>query len=196
MIKRLSLIFGSQSKAQEIVLLLNNFKDVVRHGYYEYELPKIERFCSENNLSMELSQFKVVLAENGFTNKGFRVPFDDERDGMIFVYISKDLEKSHLAAYYELMQNDKDLGRVLGYPACCVEYFCESFSSKNPNPEHQPINMFTNLTLREKDLVLISHFPCRSECLRSSGIAKQNLDLIMKLDPNRARELVDRLRIN
>jgi hypothetical protein len=196
MIKKLSLIFGSQSKAQEIVLLLHNLKTVVRHGYYSYELPKIEKFCFENSLAMEKSQFKVVLADSGFSNKGFRVPLSDSRDGMLFVYISKDLEKTHLAAYYELMQNDRDLGKVLGYPACCVEYFCESFSSENSNPEHQPISMFTNLTMREKDLVLISHFPCQSECLDSCGIAKQNLDLLMKLDSVRARELVNGLRVS
>ena len=196
MIRKLSLTFGSQSKAQEMMFLLHDLKDVVRHGYYEHELPKIEKFCSENGLVVEKSQFKVVLAENGFTNKGFRVPLSDSREGMLFVYISKDLEKAHLAAYYELMQNDRDLGKVLGYPSCCVEFFVNSFSSSNPNPEHQPINMFTNLTKREKDIVLISHFPCKSECLESCGIAKKNLDLLMKIDSERAKTVVNELRVH
>tara|TARA_Y100000310_G_scaffold345531_1_gene466096 strand:+ start:27753 stop:28343 length:591 start_codon:yes stop_codon:yes gene_type:complete len=195
MIRKLSLIFGSQSKAQEIVFLLNDLKDVVRHGFYSYELPKIEKFCSDNGLFLEKSQFKVVLAESGFTNKGFRVSLNDARDGMLFVYISKDLEKAHLASYYELMQNDQDLGKILGYPNCCIEFYCNSFSAENSNPMHAPVSLFTNLSMREKDLVLISHFPCKSECLESCGIAKQNIDLLMKLDSVRAKELVEGLRV-
>src|SRR3989338_3539593 len=45
MIKKLSLIFGSKTKAQEIVLLLQDAKEVVRQGFTEEELFKVEQFC-------------------------------------------------------------------------------------------------------------------------------------------------------
>ncbi len=190
MFRHLSLLFGSKTKAQEILLLLNNLKPVVRHGFLDQELPKIEKFCENNNLHLIKSNFKVLFADDGaYSNKGLRIPESDRRPGMYFVYISPDEEKAQLAAYYEMMQNDKDLGLVLGYPPCCVQFFLRSFSPGNPNPEHKPTNLYTNLAQRENDCVLISHFPCRSDCEKSMAMGKSFLEMIRKLDKGRGEEL-------
>ena len=197
MIKKLSLIFGSKTKAQEVILLVHNTKQVIRQGFYEHELPKIEKFCENNNLCIVKSKFKVLLAdETSYSNKGIRIKWDDKRPGMYFVYISKDQEKAWLASYYELMQNDLDLGKILGYPTCCVEFFCKRFSENNPNLQLQPTNAFTNLTKREHDLVLISHFPCNSSCEQSVSLAKSYLDTLIKVDRERAEELVKGLKVD
>jgi len=171
--KELAHIFGSYMKAQEITLLLHDVKAIVRQGFYEPELDKITSFCRDNNLFVEVSQFKVLLLDEcSYSNKGVRVETSDPREGMYFVYISKDEKKSLLAAYYELMQSDQDLGLLLGYPHCCVRYFCNAFSSSTPNPQHSPTNAWTNITMREKDKVLLSHFPCSSDCEQSIQLAK------------------------
>ena len=114
---------------------------------------------------------------------------------MYFVYFSKDEEKALLAAYFEMMNSHKDLGRVLGYPACCIEYFCKSFSKNNPNPEHQPTNAWTNLTKRKQDRVLLSHFPCNSECIESINLAHKYLEAIMKVNRDEAEELLRQLKV-
>jgi len=59
----LALTFGSKTKAQEIVLLLNDAKQVVRQGFYPHELEKVEKFCGENNIYLIKSKFKVILAD-------------------------------------------------------------------------------------------------------------------------------------
>jgi len=50
MISKLARIFGSKTKAQEILLLVAGLKPVVRQGFYEYELPQVEQFCKENEI--------------------------------------------------------------------------------------------------------------------------------------------------
>ncbi|MFH1276695.1 MAG: DUF483 domain-containing protein [Candidatus Woesearchaeota archaeon] len=191
-IKQLALIFGSRIKAQEILCLLHDLKGVVRHGFYSSELPAVERFCKEYNLHSIKSKFKVLLmdeSKSNFSNHGLRVPENDTRDGMFFVYFSKDEESALLAAYYELVGNNQDFGLILGYPRCCINYFSENFNSTNTNPMVNSTNMFTNISKREEDCVLISHFPCSAECRESIKIGKTNLELIKKIDLERAKEI-------
>ncbi|MDP3698395.1 MAG: DUF483 domain-containing protein [Nanoarchaeota archaeon] len=197
MIRQLSLIFGSKSKAQEIALLQQNAKKVVRHGFYDSELFKVEQFCHKNKLFLVKSNFKVLFADEGvYSNKGVRIPENDRRPGMYFVYISNDEQQAWLASYYELVQNHQDLGLVLGYPRCCVEFFCQNFSARNSNPEHKPTNPHTNLSKREQDLVIISHFPCDAECKESIVLGEKYLQAIYAVDKERARELLTSLKSN
>ncbi|MBT4935484.1 DUF483 domain-containing protein [Candidatus Woesearchaeota archaeon] len=196
MITTLISIFGSKTKAQEILLIQKNVKDVVRQGFYEQELLKVEQYCKKKNLFCIRSKFKIVLADDtGYSNKGFRVPEQDARQGMYFVYISRDEEKAWLAAYYELINNHTDLGLLLGYPECCVKFFSTQFNEHNSNPEHVPTNHFTNITKRDKDAVLISHFPCSSECEKSIELAKTYLAVLTKEDVQRAEELLEEIRV-
>lgn len=195
MINKFKYIFGSKSKAQEIVLLLNDVKPVVRQGFYDNEIIGVEKFCKDNNLFHVTSKFKVLLVDNGdYSNKGIRVKGDDKRAGMRFVYISKDEQQTWLAAYHELMRNDKELGLLLGYPVCCINYFRQSFNAENVNPMHAPTNPYTNLAKRENDLVLLSHFPCSNDCEMSVELAKKYLDVIADVDSSRAMELMEGLR--
>src|SRR3989338_4272046 len=191
MIKPLSLIFGSKTKAQEMVLLLQNAKEVVRQGFFDSELHRVELFCKKHDLYLVKSNFKVLFADEGiYSNKGIRIPEDDPRPGMYFVYISKDEQKAWLASYHELMQNHRDLGLVLGYPQCCVDFFCSRFTPQNANLEMPSKNPYTNLSKRGEDLVILSHFPCDPECKESIRMGEKYLQAVYAFDKDRARELL------
>ncbi|MBT4651045.1 DUF483 domain-containing protein [Candidatus Woesearchaeota archaeon] len=190
MIKEMSLVFGSKTKAQEIVFLLEDVKEIVRQGFYEEELDKVEKFCKEKGLFLVRSKFKVLLAdETGYSNKGIRISEEDKRPGMHFVYISKDEEKAWLASYYELVGNDYDLGLLLGYPKCCADFFVKNFSVERYDLELKASNLFTNLSKRNDDCVLLSHFPCSSDCEESLGLGKKFLSVIRSVDKERAEEM-------
>jgi hypothetical protein len=196
MSQKLVKIFGSNTKAQEIVLLLHEAKEVVRQGFYDSELYKVEQFCKENQIHIVKSKFKILFADDysgNYSNKGIRIPENDSRSGMNFFYFSKDEQKSWLAAYYELIGNDSAFGSLLGYPKCCVEYFLNSFSGSNPNPQQVGNNPYTNISKRDKDLVLISHFPCKSECKESTELARKNLMILKNNWPDRAATLISEL---
>jgi len=195
--QELAKIFGSNTKAQEIILLLKEAKEVVRQGFYDSELYQVEKFCKENQIHVVKSKFKIILADDtpgNYSNKGIRIPENDSRCGMQFIYFSKDEQKAWLAAYYELMGNDSELGLILGYPKCCVNYFLSNFSKNNPNPEQKGDNPYTNISKRNQDLVLISHFPCNSKCKESTQIAKHNLMVLKEKWPDRAAELISALK--
>jgi hypothetical protein len=194
-IKDLSSIFGSKTKAQEIFFLLKNSKKVVRQGFYEKELSPIQKFCEKNNLALVKSKFKVLIAdETSYSNKGIRIKWDDKREGMYFVYFSKNEKDAWLASYYELIKNDEDLGAILGYPRCCIRFFKQRFSENNPNLQLTPTNVFTNLIERHNDNVIISHFPCSSDCEESINIGKTFFNLIFEFDKTRAEELLRSLK--
>lgn|SRR3989338_3832701 len=196
MISTLSQTFGSNTKAQEILFVIHDLKLVARQGFYDQELPAIEQFCQEHNLSLVCAPYKVVLSEEqGYSNKGFKAPKDHPTPGMIFTYIAKDKKQAQLACYHETVGNHQQLGELLGYPECCINFFIKNFSSNNPNPQLQPTNPWTNITQREKDSVLLSHFPCNSECEQSILQAKKYFELLKKQDSCHAQELISNLTI-
>ncbi len=196
MIKKLSYIFGSKTKAQEITYLLSDAKPVIRQGFTTEELSRVERFCREQNLHLVTSTFKVLFADEGvYSNKGVRIAGNDPRPGLYFVYISKDEQKALLASYHELMNDHRALGLVLGYPTCCVDFFTLNFKAKRTNLQLPPTNPYTNLSKREQDCVLLSHFPCQSDCEKSMLLAKKYLDVLAKVDRERAKEIVEQLKV-
>ena len=193
----LTRLTGSKSKADEILFVLNDIKNVVRQAFYQNEIQNIKSFCTKHSLHLTTSRFKVLYQEQvgEFSNLGLRVPLTDPRNGMIHVYISKDEASAHLAHYFELMQNDASLGGLLGYPTCCVAYFTSTFSKENPNPVQDNMHPLLNLSKRSSDVVLISHFPCKNNCEESKKIAKRNLSFIEKYYPGRAYEIKQTLRL-
>ncbi|MEK6901553.1 MAG: DUF483 domain-containing protein, partial [Nanoarchaeota archaeon] len=194
MIASLAKIFGSRSKAQEILYLLHDLKPIVRQGYYEEELTAVEKYCSANGLHLVKSAFKILLeGDSAYSNKGLRLLASDARRGMYFVYISKEEKKALLASYYEAAENQQELGRMLGYPDCCITFFCENFSAEHPNLEHHPTNPLTNITQRDKDIVLLSHFPCSADCEESIKLAQKYLNMIQHHDPLWAEQVLLRL---
>lgn len=192
MIASLTKIFGSKSKAQEMVLLLEGIKAVIRQGFYESELPKVEEFCQRNKLFLVKSKFKVLIDDQkeSFSNRGVRLRENDPRPGMYFVYISKEEKYALLACYAEMMNRPRELGRELGYPECCIEFFCKNFHADNTNLELTPTNTWTNLTKRGEDCVLLSHFPCSSDCQESINLAKKYFEVIRRVDAKRAEEML------
>jgi hypothetical protein len=191
MLSELAKVFGSRIKALEILALIDDIKPVVRQGFYSYELAAVEAFCSGHGLFLEKSPYTVVVTGgDSFSNEG-KVSSDSA--GMLFVYMSKNQEKALLACLAEARQDHKLVGRLLGYPPCCVQFFGSQAKRGNFNPVHQPTNPWTNLMQRGEDVVLLSHFPCCSECEKSIEIAQKNLELLKKYDVPTAELFHDKL---
>jgi hypothetical protein len=195
MISQLQEIFDSRTKALEVFYLLKDLKKVVRQGFYPHELEKVEEFAKKNNIFIEKSPYKVVLQDKEmFSNKGNIVPVDSKK-GMFLVYFSKDHMNALWTCLYETRQDHKNTGVGLGYPKCCVDFFVSEFGKGNHNPAHRPLNPWTNLLLRDDDVVLLSHFPCRSDCEKSVAMGKERLALIKKYDNELAKEFYKKLSV-
>lgn len=207
MLNRLMPIFGSRTKALEILYLLHGIKPVVRHGFYETELTKVKLFCEANDLAIEKSPYKVVLADphKRFSNKGFKVKIEDPRRGMFFTYISKDPQKAAMAEAFEFKNDHRGLGLLLGYPDCCVSFYVNQepkqskldndyVTSTLENSKGVRYPYFNNICRRHTDTTLLNHFPCSFNCKKSIEIAKRHLRLIAELDPNLAMRYAKELK--
>lgn len=188
-------IFGSMTKVQEIWYLLDNLKKVVRQGFYDYELKKVEKFCNENKLYLVKSKNKILLKDKGFSNKGIIVN-SKQKNALTFVYISKNEKDAYLACYFETIGDHDKFGEILGYPKCCRDFFLKNFSENNTNPQIKSKNIFTNISKRDKDLVIISHFPCNENCSKSISLGKKFLTCIEKYDQKRSLILLNSLTLN
>ena len=197
-------LFGSQMKLVEMLCLLSDVKQVVRQAYYEEELAHIEEFCQNNKLFLVRSRFKVIPldADKKFSNKGLRVSSDDDRKGHLFVYISKDELLANKDSLFELQQNHYLLGRVLGYPRCCCEFFKEHEPLRREKDndfilpvleasQGEKFSFVTNIFHRDQDICLLSHFPCSLSCEESIKIGKKHLEVLKKYDVGMAAEMVD-----
>ncbi len=206
MFDKLFRIFGTKTKALEILYLLEDIKPAVRHGFYSDEVPKIKRFCRDNRLHMVFSSYKVVLADSGaYSNKGIKVDADDPREGMIFAYISKDPEKAKKAKFHEANNNHANLGKALGYPGCCCRFFEKNEPQRSrldsdytictaEKSEGSEFPFYTNIIKRNMDITLLNHFPCSFNCRRSIDLAKKHLDMIKKYSPGLAEYFSQRLK--
>ena len=119
-----------RAKAQEIILLLENVKPVVRQGFYANELPIVVEFCNKHNIHIVRSRFMIKIddSDKGFSNKGIvSNGTNDMLNGMFFIYLSMDRILASKAALLEERHDDELLGRILGYPECCIKIFCGEF---------------------------------------------------------------------
>ena len=206
-IDELRAIFGSTSKALEILYLLYEKKPVVRQGFYDKEVGRVKDFCRKNGLAFEIAPYKVILADPHlkYSNKGFKARVDDPRRGMYFVYISKDERRATEARVYEMKNNHRELGFALGYPECCVEFFVKNYPERSgvdndyvipalKNSEGKRFPYYTNICKRVKDVALLSHFPHSFDCEESIAMAKRHLKLIEEFDEKLVFNLIHGLK--
>lgn len=193
MISQLRKIFGSRTKALEALYLLKDMKPVARFGFYPHELAPVERFCSERGLFIERSPSKVLLSDHGaFSDEGTLVPAEHP-SGMFLVYISRNQMAALQTCLAETRQDHLATGLLLGYPRCCAAFFAREAAKGNVKPVHPAVNLWTNLALREQDVVLLSHFPCRPDCEESVRMAKERLAMIETHDRGLAEEMERKL---
>ena len=187
MLQTLLPTFGTRIKSLEILALLNGIKPAVRHGYYDEELEVVRDFCIKNSLCVEISDIKIKILDRkkNFSNKGI-IAKENEK-GMRFVYISKDEYIAVKSHYYEFVHDHRNLGKFLGYPDCCIDFFDRNFDRdsdlnlhfiKKAQDNSKEFLYYNNILNRENDYAQIFHFPCRFDCKKSAEIGKQNLDLL------------------
>jgi hypothetical protein len=188
-------IFSNYTRSLEILYLLKDIKKCVRLDANEIELEKIKNFCYENNLHLEISDFKVIKVidkgKGSYSNIVKKVPLNHAENGLYHLYISKDSNKSKLLKLLENKNDDSAVGELLGYPKCCIDFFIENKEKQQEiqndyilpalnNSEGFKFPFYTNYAIRYFDITLLSHFPHSFNCKYSIEIAKNNLQCIKK----------------
>lgn len=191
MIDALTGLFKSMTKSLDVLYVMEGAKDVSRIMASDDDINGYKDFLIKQGMSFAVSDFKVSkeVDQNRFSNKGIRLPKTSQ--GYYLVYISKSKGKAEQAKEAEKENNHKRLGRLLGYPECCIRFFDKEFPKQSKKSNDYVLAslssskgfvfpFYNNIAARQFDLSLISHFPCSLDCKSSISIAKRNLRIIKK----------------
>ena len=144
----------------------------------------------------KLIHLKNFLLENGVYNISSFTKGDPN-----YLYISQDEDKVYKAHMLEEIKDNRKLGRLLGYPECCINFFCThshlmnkitmdlslySLSNTHRNP---PYPFYTNNIVGHFGYGLISHFPCKYTCTESIKLGKKYFDVINDYSPDLAHRI-------
>ncbi len=209
MINKLLKTFANYTRSLEILYLLNNIKKTVRLDANEIEFKKIKEFCNKENLSLEISDFKVIKTadkkKGNYSNIVKRVPLNYSLEGLFHIYISKNKNLSKFLKLLENKNDDKAIGEILGYPKCCIDFFVKNKEKQQKvqndyilpalnNSDGFKFPFYTNYVVRYFDITLLSHFPHNFHCEESIKIAKNNFEIIKKYSMETANKFKDTLK--
>ena len=191
MIPQLQQIFHSITKSLEVLYVIEGIKPCARILVFEDELNKIKNFLIEQKIFAETSNFKVIkrnIQSEFYSDQSVKIQKNAFQKGHFFVYLSKDAKIAQKAKIIEEDNNHSELGKLLGYPECCCDFFVENFNGENTdltlnvleNSNGYEFPFYNNIAARHFDVSLLSHFPHSFECKPSLEIAKNNLRAINK----------------
>lgn len=192
-------IFGNNAKSLEILFLQSGLKPCARMLIHPDYLEETEEFCQADGLCIELADFRVLLtadAGRSYSETGLALGFGSQLDGFHVAYISKDRDLAQAAKTAEYFQDHLSLGRILGYPQCCIDAFMET--SKSPGADHIEAMMartkrpshWNNILTRHFDLSVLSHIPCSFDCHESELMAQERLLCLEKVNPYLAFRII------
>ncbi len=203
---------------QEVLLLMNDMKSVIRSG-----IPS--KKCYKN----------LVFSCNKYGLHFLKGKFKEGSEEQVF-YISKSKSLARDAYEAERGGNKKELGRLLGYPECCIDFFVNDIRMRSQNDprmrthfhmERDNIPRIVSIFLNTKDKpcfynnnifnsasrpniderllknkerlkrhnhFLIPHVPCSYTCKKSIKIGETVLELLEKKMPKFADEIVSSLK--
>jgi hypothetical protein len=117
---------------QEILAVKNDIKPVIRQGILEEHVPKIKKHLESEKMRIFVKSIDLPR----LINKN-RIFYQKE----IIAYISKSLKTAKLAYKSEKQNDQLNLGKFLGYPECCIDFY----QNKIPQPtgDEFSFNLFT-----------------------------------------------------
>ena len=212
MIRQLSERIGF-SYALELLELKSGLKDNARFVVSESNLPTYYKILKPLGLRMALSQFAVVPVES---KSNVKVP--EYNDYMRRVSKNSAAKDKHFIMYVSskdplvLAENETNhiaMGRLLGYPECCIQDF--AVRAQNSNKEsvkllfndlallHSKSDLrahpfLMNLLYKDDSIKLLSHVPFSLECEKSRKLASMRFNLLENIDPFCADEIAEKLR--
>jgi len=193
---------------QSFLLLKAGLKPVVRLGF-EGSRNSYNEIAKKLGVVLRIKQFKKLY-------------FSVFEDGIKLLYMGLSASLVEAAYQAEVKGDRLALGKLLGYPECCVKNFLENFDTKKDftiiafkETKKTPsffCNGIFNIESKwpcgggdsfKKDglafsdfnrLALIKHVPHSLDCPESINLGRKTLELLEKESPEFAKEIVDALK--
>jgi hypothetical protein len=194
-------VFQGMIKAVEVLAVIGGNKKAARLAIPEERIEAVKNFCRENNLAFLPSDYRVRLSFSGdYSSKGIA----SKSEGHFLAYISGKPADAEKAKRLEEGNRHAELGKILGYPACCTRFFARNFGAESkghndfvmPAFENSAGFVFpwqNNVFGRYFDVSLLSHCPHSFSCEKSLGLARQRFEMIKKHDENVASQFSEML---
>lgn len=188
--------FPKLKDALEIYFTLHELKPVSRLVISESGLDSMKETCEKLGLHYSVGTFKII-------NKICMMDNDADVAADYFVYFSKDESLPLKAKLAEEEFEDDKVGKLFGYPKCCREFYNKNYKEAkqfgnnlapmiHKNSSH--FHYLTNNLLQKFGYSLISHFPCKHNCMETIKYAKEANKILEKENPALAFEIRQRLR--
>jgi len=192
----------SRQTLPEFIALLEDVKKVIRISESLKSYPVFVNMLEKMGLSAEHSDFGYSLRYDGNYERVYDSP------DRVFVYISKDRQLAKDAKDAESRRDDKGLGRILGFPECCTDFYMDRIKDAKVHPDfireshintRGKHNHLINNCFYDSDLdfasSLVFHFPCSYSCRESIVRAKRLLGKIRDWMPDEAALMERRLKM-
>ena len=147
-----------------------------------------------SGLECERGRFDMMPgreAVGGARHAGHLVPRDTEPHARAVVYFSALRELVLAADAVERGPNDALVGRLYGYPECCVRFFAAAGAAPDKTPACVPrIGPFSSLLNPAMGPLygfrLLFHFPCSVDCAASRRLVEERLAHLQQHAPSLA----------
>ncbi|MBI4738155.1 DUF483 domain-containing protein [Candidatus Woesearchaeota archaeon] len=194
--QELTALFGSRIRALEVLFVLEDIKPVCRFELQPQQLMDVEPFFQSANLTYLASSIQPLMTPEQDTPDAQQ---QSQLSELTLVYISKNRSLAQEARIAETRFDHRRFGTLLGYPQCCIQFFCEHLTeAEELHHDHTLItarqsttfNPLLNISLQFFDWRIISHYPCHFNCPASidqaqrmlKAIAKYNKDLVTEIE--------------
>jgi hypothetical protein len=188
----------------ELVAVLGGAKPAMRGACPGGQVTALEETARGLGLGFRVAMYGVLPepACGGILHTGTPVLLDEASEMQArYFFIGADDLAAQLACIFDLADS-VSLGRVLGYPDCCVEFFRAKEATW---PRGRPLDLvplvapptsghyqaLLNYACRHFGCALLSHFPCRWDCEGSLGVAEGVLAALALHAPDLRDEILD-----
>ncbi|MFC1753027.1 DUF483 domain-containing protein [Thermoproteota archaeon] len=171
-----------------VLYVLAGLKPVTRFLLTKVSLEEARTFLESTGLKMLVSD--IATFEN------------DKIKYMVYISGNEDSARDALRA--EMDGDHETLGRLLGYPECCVKSFSQNYELARrlfddytlialENSYTQGFPFYMNVSLRYFDASFLNHFPCSFNCSSSLELAKQFAECIKRCTPHLYDQMITKL---
>ncbi|MFZ4801766.1 MAG: hypothetical protein ACOYLR_07230 [Chlorobium sp.] len=116
--------------------------------------------------------------------------WDDRAEA--FVYLAKKADLALKAWVSDLLQDDAEMGRLFGYPQCCIAAY-KQHNDIQPVIVENIVGYAPKLTNQYSRLFgfeLISHKPCSPDCSETLLLARRYLQILKSISPRASMYLM------
>lgn len=196
---------------REIILASEGLK-AARTCLTEADLNLFLPVAEQNKLQVVVSKEKYLhrkdIGKGGWSNSLEKVVKPDYPDGLFNVYIATDLLIAENGSYFEDESNEREFGKLLGIPKCCVETYIRSHpvAALKQNDfvplvlentdDKMPFIFWNNYVSQYFGRSLLSFFPCSFNCQKASIVAQTTFSVLQGCDLAWAEEFIKLQRTN